>query len=1107
MVLMLACALYWVQLLHEQSEQLSSAQAQTRLRAAQLSRAMATLVGTQVAGVDYLARTLAQVESEPDPGHTRRLQTVRTAMQSFPEGSLVQISVTNAMGQMVYSTLSEGAPPPPVSLADREHFRAHTLGEAPALFISHPVLGRISGQWTLKFSYPVLRHGQFSGTVVLSVSPDYLSAKLREALTGANDVALLVHQDGAYLARSRQQEQSMTRSTPPDREFITRPERQHGEYQITSSIDGIERLYAWQRLSDYPLLVSVGLERAAALAGVHRNIRDSRLRNGLSTALLLASAAWIAWLFARVQREQHAMQLQHQRHELALEGGALGAWALEVKSGRLSLDNRLSDSLGLHAGELEPTLGGLASRADGLDWSRFRTALEAHLSGASERFEHVIRLRGQPGTACWIQWRGRCTQRDADGTPLSLHGTLQDITVQRETEAARDELQKRLSKLMAQVPGVVYQYRLDAQQHASMPYASPGIERLFGVSAQSMRHDASSLSERIHPEDLKTLEQAFAQSARDLTPWQGEYRLLLEGGGIRWMAGSANPEREADGGTLWHGYSQDVTDRHEVLEALRQSEERLRLTVDAVRDGLWRWDSVKNHIHLDARCMEILDHPTQGQRIRFDTWASQLHPDDRERVIGQLQRQLTLGEVFGLELRMRTAGSDWRWVELRGRVSQSDSQPATVVMGTLSDISQRMTDAQLRQALLDNAGAILFIVNPDRHIQLCNQRAVDTFSEDGLPLVGRHIRFIHPDEASYEAFGQHYPAVRAGQELRLENQLRVADGALRWFSIRGTLLNPQQPGGALIWMLVDTTEQREAEQALDAARTHLLEVIQHIPEGVLVQDVDGSVLTVNPALCELIGDDCKPEDLIGLSRVELRRRIGSCVLRRRPLRQALEGPLNGQELELPDGRTMSIEQIHLSNGDREQGWLWIVHDITRHRRREQDLRRLAATDSLTGLSNRGNFIEQIERAVAAVAHGGEMGCCLMLDLDHFKLINDSRGHAAGDAVLIHFAQLLQHQLLREGDLAGRLGGEEFGVLLPQTTAEEGLAIAERVRAAVADSAIDVGSAVPVRLTVSIGVTLLHQDSAQVLALADKALYQAKHQGRNQVVLAAPQAFQ
>lgn len=1104
LVLLLACVLYWVQLLHEQSEQRLNAQAQTRLRAAQLSSAMATLVGTQVAGLDYLARTLAQLEGEPDPGHARRMQAVLSAMQSFPEGSLVQIAVADAAGQVVYSTQTQGAPRPAISIADREHFRVHTRGEPPALFISHPVLGRISGRWTLQFTYPVLRQGRFSGVVVLSVPPSYLSAKLREALTGGNDVALLVHQDGAYLARSRQEEQSMNRSVPASREFMARPERQHGEYQITSAIDGIERFYAWQRLSDYPMLVSVGLERAAALAGVQRSIRDSLLRNGLSTALLLASAAWIACLFARVQREQGALQLQHQRYELALEGGALGAWALDVTAGTLSLDARLSDTLGLKPGELEPTLDGLARRADALDWGRFRTALEAHLSGASERFEQVIRMQSSDGRACWIQWRGRCTRRDADGAALRLHGTLQDISTQRETEAARNELQKRLSKLMAQVPGVVYQYRLDPLQRASIPYASPGIERLFGVDASSVLHDAAPLARRIHPADQKTMEQAIAQSARDLTPWHGEYRLLLEGGGIRWLAGSANPEREADGGTLWHGYSQDVTDRHEVLEALRQSEERLRLTVAAVRDGLWSWDSAKNHIQLDARCMEILEHPAQESRIRFDVWAAQLHPDERERVIEQLQRHLALGEVFGLELRMRTLGGDWRWVELRGRVSHNGQQPGTQVIGTLSDISQRMAEAQLRQALLDNAGAILFIVNADGRIQLCNQRAIETFSEGGQPLVGRDIRFIHPDQASYEAFGQQYPVVRAGQEVQLDSLLRVASGALRWFSICGTLLDPAQADGALIWTLVDTTEQRQSEQALGAARVQLLEVIRHFPGGVLVQAADGTVLTVNPALCALIGDGCTPEELIGLSRVEVRRRIGRCMLRSRPLRQFLEGQLGGQELELPDGRTLSIEQIRLGDEGTEQGRLWIVQDITRHRRREQDLRRLAATDSLTGLSNRGHFIEQMERAVLAVMQGGDEGCFLMLDLDHFKHINDSRGHAAGDAVLIHFAQVLQHHLLREGDLAGRLGGEEFGVLLPHTTAEQGLAIGERLRAAVADCLIDVGSAVPVRLTVSIGLTVLHQDSAHVLALADQALYQAKHQGRNRVVSASAQ---
>lgn len=1102
LLFLLACALYWAQLLHEQSEQLLAAQAQTRLRAAQLSRAMASQVDTQVAGLDYLARTLAQLEAESDPWHARRLQAVRSAMQSFPEGSLVQIAVADAAGQVVYSSQSQGVPRPAVSIADREHFRVHTRGGPPALFISHPVLGRISGRWTLQFTYPVLRQGRFGGVVVLSVPPSYLSGKLREALTGGNDVALLAHLDGVYLARSRDEEQSMDRSLPASREFLTRPERHHGEYQITSGIDGIERFYAWQRLPDYPVVVSVGLEKASALAGVHRNIRDSLLRNGLSTLLLLASAAWIAWLFARVHGEQQALQLQHQRHELALEGGALGAWELDLDTSLMSLDARLCNTLGLPSQAREITLDALAHRVEPAEWARFRTALDSHLQGNTERFEQVIRVQCGQGMACWIQWRGRCTLRGADGSPQRVHGTAQDISLQREAEMARHELQQRLSKLMAQVPGVVYQYRIDGRQRASIPYASPGIERLFGVDVQSVLYDASRLADRIHPDDRASLERGFAQSARDLTPWHGEYRVVLDGGGTRWLAGSANPEREPDGGTLWHGYSQDVTDRHEVLEALRQSEQRLRLTVAAVRDGLWSWDSVKNHVRLDARCMEILDHPAQSRRIRFEAWADQLHPEDREHVVTQLQGHLRQGKVFGLELRMRTAAGEWRWVELRGRTSQSDHLPSTLVIGTLSDISQRMAEAQLRRALLDNAGAILFIVGQDRRIQLCNQRAVEAFSSDGLSLVGRDIGFIHPDQASYDAFGQQYPIVSNGREVQIDSPLRVADGSTRWFSIRGTLLDPRQAEGALIWTLVDTTEHRMAEQALGTARSQLLEVIRHFPGGVLVQAPDGSVLTVNPALCDLIGDGCTPEELIGMSRVEVRRRVGRCMLRNRPLRQFMEGQLGGQELELPDGRTLNIEQIRLGDEEAEQGWLWIVQDITRHRRREKDLRRLAATDSLTGLSNRGHFIEQMEYAVKAVESGEDEGCFLMLDLDHFKHINDSRGHAAGDTVLIHFAQVLKHHLLRESDLAGRLGGEEFGVLLPQTTREQGVAIAERLRAAVADSPIDVGSAVPVRLTVSIGVTLLHQDSTWVLARADAALYRAKHQGRNQVVFEA-----
>jgi diguanylate cyclase (GGDEF) domain len=182
----------------------------------------------------------------------------------------------------------------------------------------------------------------------------------------------------------------------------------------------------------------------------------------------------------------------------------------------------------------------------------------------------------------------------------------------------------------------------------------------------------------------------------------------------------------------------------------------------------------------------------------------------------------------------------------------------------------------------------------------------------------------------------------------------------------------------------------------------------------------------------------------------------------------------------------------------------IKQDITARKRLEEELRHQASYDTLTGLSNRRHFLEQLEREQARLQRNGGEAAVLMLDLDRFKQINDTYGHAAGDEVLRAFA-LIVRDSLRRTDLAGRLGGEEFAILLPDTGLEQAHAFAERIRARVAGAAIDTGNAT-LQVTVSIGISALEATETRIetaLARADAALYHAKRAGRNCIVLSDP----
>ncbi|KRD24219.1 diguanylate cyclase [Acidovorax sp. Root267] len=163
-----------------------------------------------------------------------------------------------------------------------------------------------------------------------------------------------------------------------------------------------------------------------------------------------------------------------------------------------------------------------------------------------------------------------------------------------------------------------------------------------------------------------------------------------------------------------------------------------------------------------------------------------------------------------------------------------------------------------------------------------------------------------------------------------------------------------------------------------------------------------------------------------------------------------------------------------------------------------ELRHLAEVDPLTNVFNRRAFLTLLDKAISAAQRTKTDVPVLVMDLDHFKNINDTWGHGAGDDVLRHFV-MLAHRCLRKEDVMGRLGGEEFAIFLPNASAGGALAVAERLRALVETQPAVTGQR-PIPLTVSVGVTLCaHADSAgAALKRADEAMYLAKERGRNRV---------
>jgi len=168
------------------------------------------------------------------------------------------------------------------------------------------------------------------------------------------------------------------------------------------------------------------------------------------------------------------------------------------------------------------------------------------------------------------------------------------------------------------------------------------------------------------------------------------------------------------------------------------------------------------------------------------------------------------------------------------------------------------------------------------------------------------------------------------------------------------------------------------------------------------------------------------------------------------------------------------------------------------RMRNDQLDALSRVDALTGIFNRRHLDEQLLEAGRISARNQQSLAIVMLDIDHFKQINDGHGHPAGDLVLQEFARRLR-STVRAGNIVGRWGGEEFLVIAPRTTADQAMKLGERIRLSIADEPVDLGS-VRLSITVSIGCGVGLKPSAELVAEADAALYRSKADGRNRVTV-------
>ncbi|MBV8060327.1 MAG: sensor domain-containing diguanylate cyclase [Alphaproteobacteria bacterium] len=303
----------------------------------------------------------------------------------------------------------------------------------------------------------------------------------------------------------------------------------------------------------------------------------------------------------------------------------------------------------------------------------------------------------------------------------------------------------------------------------------------------------------------------------------------------------------------------------------------------------------------------------------------------------------------------------------------------------------------------------------------------------------------------------------------------------------------------------DTTAQMEVEKTLLRNEQRLRAMLEILPYPIYITRIsDGQILFVNRKMCLLFQTGAR--HLLRSSSVD----FFVCPQEREELLKLMETLGDVRDIEVrmrtgtgPTNREFMAEVAAINiDYDGVPAVLVAINDISQRKELEAELFKQASTDSLTGVSNRRYFMAQAEQELRRSRRFARDMSVMMVDLDHFKKVNDEHGHAAGDAVLQSFVKRALESL-RQSDQLGRLGGEEFAVILPETNLVAAMDAAERLRRHLEERPL-VADLMAIPCTVSIGVAQLNAVDGtidQLLHRADEALYRAKNGGRNCVEVA------
>lgn len=751
--------------------------------------------------------------------------------------------------------------------------------------------------------------------------------------------------------------------------------------------------------------------------------------------------------------------------------------------------------------------------------------------------------------------------RDVDGQVIGIVGVSRDITQRKQAEEALRQSETKFRSLVEHLPAITYLSAFDESR--TRLYVSPQNEAYLGFSSAEWLADPNLWRRQLHPEDRERVLAEMARFYRAGEPFVSEYRSLSRSGEAIWFHDEAVIVRDSNGEPQYiQGVKVNITERKNAEAALRRSEERFRLMAWATKDAVWDWDLETDQIWW-GEGLQKLFHYSPDTDSHDSEWRLQhIHPEDREKVNRVIQQALEGGmEFWSKEYRFQRADGSYAEIMDRGYILRNDQGRPYRMVGAMMDMTERnQAESALNRSeettrlLIDTALDGVIIIDRDGRITHWNNQAEAIFGWRRAEAMGQRLStLIIPPElrGKHEQGLKHYLETGEGpvldKRIEITAQRRNGDVFPVELAIHVLKANDEISFAAFIR---DITERKDAEATINH-QNEMLSSLHYITVSLLRYSDIGQLLNALVEFASTLLDAPYAEmmllegDYLVVKAATLNQRglVGERVDRHVATLSweafdTHEPAVLDDYSTWPKRRTVydefqlhAVAEVPIMSHDQCLGVLSLSRDKPGHvfttdqiqfGRLFADLTALVLTnaqlrealsqqsirDPLTGLYNRRYMEEALNQQLSRTKRQLHPLGLIMLDIDHFKTINDTYGHATGDALLRELGLLLKNHVRNE-DIACRYGGEEFLLILPDAPLDAAWQRAEYLRRELKQLQLRPEDGGPIDgITMSLGIAVFPDhgsDMDVVLRAADAALYRAKQEGRDRVVVAEPVA--